>query len=241
MKLLETLKLYKRSIYHNKYFILICFCIFTFSILLDSLISSKEAGISELQLTYNNLSLYRQGVLYIPLCTMLTMKLLEFTDHTFLILRLGSKNNIWNQIILHILITHFMISLYLVTTSYISGLFFTSQRYMAFHRTLILLVSLVLLYTIGLSLFTFMVLILKMITGNRVIAYMALWVILVPEVLNNEGSFLLSGISFSMRYLSSYIPALFNIFKFGGITILIIEWGRRLYERGEIYHTKKYW
>ena len=168
------------------------------------------------------------------------MKLLEFTDNMFIILRLKRKDIIWNQIIIHILITNFIISVYLVTFSYISGLLFTQQRYMEFNRTLVLLISLILLYTIGLSLFALIILIIKMITGSKVIAYTALLAILVPEVLNNESSVILSDISFSMNYLSSYIPALLNIIKFGGITILLFELGRMLYQKEEVYNTKKY-
>lgn len=239
MRAFRSLKLYKMSIYNNRFFILICFCIFTFSILLDSFVSSKEVNISELQLTYNNLSLFRQGVLYIPFCTIITMKLLEFTDNTFIIIRLGKKNKIWNQVIMHILNTNFIISVYLVTFSYISGLLFTQQRYMEFNSTFILLMSLILLYTIGFSLFISIALIIKMITGHKVIAYMAVLAILVPEVLNQENSLILSGISFSTEYLSSYTPAFLNILKFGGITILIFELGRMLYEKEEVYNTKK--
>ena len=62
MRLFKSLELYKTIIHNNIFFILICFCIFTFSILLDSFVSSKEIDITELQLTYNNLSLFRQGV-----------------------------------------------------------------------------------------------------------------------------------------------------------------------------------
>lgn len=239
MKVFKSLNLYKTNVYNNIFFILICFCIFTFSILLDSFVSSKEAGISALQLTYNNLSLFRQGVLYIPFSTIIIMKLLEFTDNTLIIIRLERKNNIWNQIIVHIVITSFIISVYLVIFSYMSGLLFTQQRYMEFNRTFVLLISLIVLSTIGLSLFASIVLIIKMITGNKIIAYMALLAILVPEVLNNENSLILSNISFSMKYLSSCIPALLNILKFGGITILIFELGRMLYKKKEIYNTKK--
>lgn len=239
MRGFKSLKLYKMNLYKNRFFILFCFCIFTFSIFLDSFVSSKELNISELQLTYNNLSLFRQGVLYIPVCTIITMKLLEFTENTYIIMRLERKEKIWNQVIGHIVITNFMISMYLVIFSYVVGLLFTQGRYMEWGSTFILLMSLILLYTIGLSLFASIVLIIKMITGNKVLAYMAIWTILVPEVLNQEGSVILSNISFSVKYLASYIPALLNILKFGGITLLIFEMGRMLYKKEEVYNTKK--
>lgn len=239
MNAFKPLKLYKESIYNNRIFILVSFLIFTVSIFLDSLFTSKEANVFELQLTYSNLNLFRQGVLYIPVCTIITMKLLQFADNDLIVLRLERKDKVWNQIAIHVLITNFIISIYLVTFSYIFGLLFTKQRYMEFNNTIFLLIGLILLYTIGLSLFNLVAIIVKGITGNKVIAYMTILAILVTEVLNTSDALILSDISFNMEYLSNYTLVFFNILKFSGITILIFEFGRVLYNKGEIYNTKK--
>lgn len=239
MNSFKSLKLYKESIYNNRIFIFICFFLFAFSIFLDSFFSSREANVFELQLTYSNLNLFRQGVLYIPVCTIITMKLLQFADNNLIVLRLERKDKVWNQIAMHILITNFVISIYLVTFSYIFGLLFAKQRYMEFNKTLLLLIGLILLYTIGLSLFNLVLLIVKEITGNKLIAYMTILAIIVAEVLNTSDSLILSDISFNMEYLSNYMLVFFNILKFGGITILTFEFGRMLYNKGEIYNTKK--
>lgn len=238
MNVFKFFKLYKISIQNNSFFILICFCIFTLSILIDSYVSSKELGIYELQIVYNNLSLFRQGVLYIPFCTILTMKLLEFMDNNLVVIRLGRKDKICNQLKIHILLTNFIISVYLVTFSYILALLFTQEKYMAFSKTLILLISLVLLYTIGFSLFALVGAIIKMIIGDKLISYIAVLAILVPEVVNPSKSLILSGISFNMAYFSNFMLVFFNILKFGGIIILIFEVVRILYKKEEVYNTK---
>lgn len=238
MNVSRFFKLYKISIENNRLFILICFCIFTFSILIDSYVSSKELGVYELQIVYNNMSLFRQGVLYIPFCTILTMKLLEFIENNLVVIRLEKKENVWNQIKIHILITNFIISVYLVIFSYISALLFTQEKYMPFSRTLILLISLVLLYTIGLSLFSLIGLTIKFIIGDKVISYMGVLAVLVPEVVNPSQSLILSGISFNLIYFSTLMPAFLNIIKFGVIIIFILGLARILYKKEEVYNTK---
>lgn len=239
MKLYNSFKLYKKNIHKDRLLIFICIVVFTFCILLDSFVSSQGEGIniSELQLTYNNLNLYKQWI-YISICTVVTLNLLSFSDNYLYVLRVGTKDKLWNLVIHHILVSNFMISLYLVIFSYLSGLLFSNKLYIQLNKTLMLLIALVFLYTIGLSLFSLIAFTAKIITGNKNIAYLLIFCILVPEVLNNSNSLILYDISFNFEYITNISLAFFNIIKLGGILILLIELGRFFYIKNEIYNTK---
>ena len=234
------MKLYKRNIFNNGLFLIICFYIFTISIFLDSFISSKgsEINISEIQLIYNNLSLFRQGTLYIPICTVITLKLLSFTDNDLYIVRSKSKDKIWNIKIKYILITNFIISLYLVILSYISGTIFSSQAFIDLNTMLTLLLAISVLYTIGLSIFTVIALILNMITSSKNISYIILLLILVPEILNQHDSIILYSISLNIEYIRNIVLIFSSIIKFSGVMILCCEFGRSLYKIKDIYNIK---
>lgn len=234
------MRLYKINIYNNRFFIFICFIMVTLNIILDSFIQCSINGesIYELQLVYSNLNLSRQWI-YISICTIITLKILSFTDSFLYMVRLGTKDKIWRLIVHHILITNFIISLYLVTCSYISALILTRQNYMEFNKTLMLLIALILIYTVGLSMFSIIAFIIKIITGSKNIAYMVILVILVPEILKAEKSLILCDISFNMDYLKNTTLAFLNMLKFGGITILLFEVCRLIYKKEEMYNMKK--
>lgn len=239
MKLYNSFKLYKRNIYNNIFYILICFGTLTLFIGGDSFFIARNnnMNIYDLQLLYSNLNLNKLW-LYISICSVITLKNLSFTDDYIYILKIGAKDKLWRLIKQNILITNFIISLYLVIFSYVCGLFFSKQIYMDFSKTLILLIALVILYTIGFSLLNIVVFIAKTMTGNKNIAYLLLVAILVTESLNGIDSLVLYDISFNMGYLNDTILALFNILKFGGITIILFELGGFFYKKEEIYNTK---
>ncbi|MDU6480895.1 MAG: hypothetical protein E6538_02800 [Paeniclostridium sordellii] len=234
------MRLYKMNIYINIKFIFICFGIITLNIFLDSFIkyTVNKNDIYDLQFLYSNLNLYRQWI-YISVCTVITFKNLSFTNNYLYTIRLGTKNKIWNLIIKYIIIDNFIVSLYLVTVSYIVALVFTNQNYMKFNETLVFLVGLILLYTVGLSMFNIMIFIIKIITGSENIAYLAIIAMLVPETLKAENSLVLYDISFNMDYLKNTILILFKIIKLGGITILLYYIGRFIYGKEDIYKLKK--
>lgn len=236
MKLYDSIKIYKKNIYNTRLYIYY-FIIFTFTIFIDSFVNSKNnnISISELELLYNNLSIYREWI-YIFICTVLALKILSFTDNYFYILRVGSKDKIWSLVIKHIVITNFIISVYLVVLSYISALLFSKQIYMEFNKIIVLLVALILLYTICLSLFNMVIFIVKTITGSKNIAYLLLISILLKEVLGN--SLILEFISLNKMYFENSLLAFLNVLKFGGFTILLFELGRFFYKKQEIYNTK---
>lgn len=237
MKSYNLIKLYKKNIYNTRSSICY-FIIFTLTIFIDSFVNSKNnnVNISELQLLYNNLSAYRQWM-YIFICTVFILKILSFTDNYLYILRLDSRDKVWSLITHHVVITNFIISVYLVTFSYISALLFSKLIYVEFNKIILLLIALVLLYTIALSLFNIIVFITKMITGSKNIAYLLLICILVKEVLGN--SLVLKFTSLNEMYFENNLAAFLNVLKFGGFTILLFELGRFLYKKQEMYNTKK--
>ena len=239
MKLYNLFKLYKKNIYKNIIFIIICFVTISLFIGGDSFFITKrnDMKIYDLQLLYSNLNLNKLW-LYISLCSIITLKMLSFADDYIYILKIGSKEKLWMLIGENILITNFMLSLYLVIFSYVCGLLFSKQIYMNVSNTLILLIVLVLLYTIGFSLFNILILIVKTITGNKNIAYLVLVAILVTESLNGIDSLVLYDISFNMGYLNNITSAFSNILKLGGITIILFELAGFFYKKEDIYNTK---
>lgn len=240
MKLYKSFNLHKNNIYRNKFIVIVFTLIFTLCILLEIFTNIHRYGtnISELQLAYNSLDLYKQW-LYILMCILIILKTTSFTEDYFYVLRVGDKNRLWNLIIQNILITNFIISTYLVIFSYICGLIFSNQNYMQFNETLILIIGIILIYTIGISLFGFITIIMYLITGSKNIAYLISMIIIISEYLKQQKSLILYHIGFNMEYLENTTLLFFNILKFGGILILIIEVGRFIYKRKEIYNTKK--
>ena len=234
------MKLYKNNIYINRFSVFVYIFIFTLCIFIGSFIDIQEYGIniSELQLSYNNLNLYKQW-LYILICMLIILKIISFTEDYLYVLRVGTKDKLWSLIIQNVLITNFIISAYLVILSYICGLIFSNQNYMEFNKTLILIIGLIFIYTIGISLFIFITIIIDLITGSKIISYLLLMCIIIIEYLKQQDSLILYHIGFNMQYLENISLLFFNILKFGGILILMIECGRFIYKRKEIYSIKK--
>ena len=100
------MKLYKNNIYINRFSIFVCIFIFTLCIFIGSFIDIQEYGIniSELQLSYNNLNLYKQW-LYILICMLIILKIISFTEDHLYVLRVGTKDKLWSLIIQNVLIT----------------------------------------------------------------------------------------------------------------------------------------
>ncbi|MEG1411494.1 MAG: hypothetical protein RSD36_16770 [Terrisporobacter sp.] len=240
MNLYKSFNLYKENIYRNRFIIFVSILILALCILLEIFIDIQGYGIniSELQLAYNSLDLYKQW-LYILICILIILRMISFAEDYLYVLRVGIKDKLWNLITQNILITNFIISAYLVMFSYICGLIFSNQNYMEFNKTLILIIGIIFIYTIGISLFSFITIIIDTITGSKTIAYLLLMCIIIIEYLRQQDSLILYHIGFNMEYLENISLLFFNIFKFGGILILIIEFGRFIYKRKEIYNTKK--
>ena len=178
--------------------------IFTLCIFIGSFIDIQEYGIniSELQLSYNNLNLYKQW-LYILICMLIILKIISFTEDYLYALRVGTKDKLWSLIIQNVLITNFIISAYLVILSYICGLIFSNQNYMEFNKTLILIIGLIFIYTIGISLFSFITIIIDLITGSKIISYLLLMCSIIIEYLKQQDSLILYHIGFNMQYLEN--------------------------------------
>ena len=75
----NMMKLYKNNIYINRFSVFVYIFIFTLCIFIGSFIDIQEYGIniSELQLSYNNLNLYKQW-LYILICMLIILKIISF-------------------------------------------------------------------------------------------------------------------------------------------------------------------
>ena len=181
------MKLYKNNIYINRFSVFVYIFIFTLCIFIGSFIDIQEYGIniSELQLSYNNLNLYKQW-LYILICMLIILKIISFTEDYLYALRVGTKDKLWSLIIQNVLITNFIISAYLVILSYICGLIFSNQNYMEFNKTLILIIGLIFIYTIGISLFSFITIIIDLITGSKIISYLLLMCSIIIKYLKNS-------------------------------------------------------
>ena len=91
----------------------------------------------------------------------------------------------------------------------------------------------------NISLFSFITIIIDLITGSKIISYLLLMCIIIIEYLKQQDSLILYHIGFNMQYLENISLLFFNILKFGGILILMIECGRFIYKRKEIYSIKK--
>ena len=104
------MKLYKNNIYINRFSVFVYIFIFTLCIFIGSFIDIQEYGIniSELQLSYNNLNLYKQW-LYILICMLIILKIISFTEDYLYALRVGTKDKLWSLIIQNVLITNFII------------------------------------------------------------------------------------------------------------------------------------
>ena len=110
---------------------------------------------------------------------LIILKIISFTEDYLYALRVGTKDKLWSLIIQNVLITNFIISAYLVILSYICGLIFSNQNYMEFNKTLILIIGLIFIYTIGISLFSFITIIIDLITGSKIISYLLLMCIII--------------------------------------------------------------
>lgn len=239
MRLYNLFKLYKKNVYKNIICITIFFVAISIFILGDSffIIKKNDMKLSDLQLLYSNLNINKLW-LYVSLTSIITLKMLSFTEDYIYILKIGSKDKLWMLIVENILITNFILSAYLVTLSYICGRLFSKQIYMNFRDTLILLIVLILLYTICFSLFNILTFILKIVTGNKNIAYLLLVSMLVTECLNGIDSLILYDLSFNIGYINNVTSSFFNIIKFIGITIILFELASFFYKKEDSYNTK---
>ena len=138
----------------------------------------------------------------------------------------------------NVLINNFIISAYLVILSYICGLIFSNQNYMEFNKTLILIIGLIFIYTIGISLFSFITIIIDLITGSKIISYLLLMCIIIIEYLKQQDSLILYHIGFNMQYLENISLLFFNILAWRNINFNDRVW-KIYYKRKEIYSIKK--
>lgn len=237
MKLYKSLKLCKDNIYANRFTVFVTIVIFTLCILLQSLVGMKKYDL-DIEIVHECLSQYDQCI-YVIIVVSVVLRILSFEENYAYILRVGMKDKVWNLIIQNMLITSFIISVYLVMLSYICGVLFSNQNYMEFNKTIILIIGLICIYTIGISLFSMIIVVISEITRSKNIAYLLLISIIAIEYMKDCNSLILYHISFNMEYLNNIVLLYLNILKFGGILILLIELGRVIYKRKEIYNTKR--
>lgn len=230
------MKMFRQNVCKNIVFITIIMILIASSIIAESIISVKDASVntSEFQLVYNNLSVSKEWI-YILLCTVITLKIICFSENSLYILRLESKVKLWNLVKLHILSINFFISIYIVTLSYIFGVLFTKHNVVGFNTTIILLMLSIILNTIGLSIFNIITIILKMITNSKEFSYLVLIIILVVEALVGGKFLFLQSMSFNIEYVDNLILPFLNAVKLGGICILLFELGEFLYRKRDIY------